>query len=201
MKKTLIILIVFLTASALNAQTLKGSLFAGGYANYYHNNQYYSESEYTGYDLNLNPRIGYFFTDNFATGIFGKFNLRKSGYNNETADYSSTSSSPGAGVFAAYYKDLSNNLYLFYEGGIGYNFNRTEFINVEQSTGNTVKLHLKPGLAYFITPHWAFDVGVELLRYEVTYDKLTETGSKRTSTNLMIYAGLSDITFGVNYHF
>jgi len=201
MKKVIIILIVFLTASGLNAQTLKGNLFAGGYANYYHNNNIYGESEFPEYNIILNPRIGYFFTDNFAAGIMGTFNLSKNNYDIEKSDYDNVSISPGAGVFATYYKNLSNNLYLFCEGGIAYSFDRNEFFGEEHSTGNSIKLHLNPGLAYFITPHWAFDVGVELLRYEVSYYKLTETGSKRTSKDLRIEAGISNITLGVNYHF
>lgn len=201
MKRAIIILLVCITTQSINAQSLKGNLFAGGSLHYLFNSTKYNDNKFPEFSFSVNPRIGYFLTDNFSAGLSGHFYQAKYNYDLENSEYDSESSSPGIGLFAGYHRNISTNLFFFGEMGFDYTTSKSITDDIASSKNRNFLTHLEAGLTYFISPHWAFDASTSLLSYRISYSKDKYTDEKRTITNFTMSPMLSTVYLGVNYHF
>lgn len=111
--------------------------------------------------FSINPKIGYFITDDFAVGIEGA-------YGSSTREIAGTDVNDdktfGAGVFARYYfLELGNRFKTYTELGVGYASIKDK-INDNKADGFGAGLNL--GINYFVTDNIAISFGLaDVLSY------------------------------------
>lgn len=114
--------------------------------------------------FSINPKIGYFITDDFAVGIEGA-------YGSSTREIAGTDVNDdktfGAGVFARYYfLELGNRFKTYTELGVGYSSIKDK-INDNKADGFGAGLNL--GINYFVTDNIAISFGLaDVLSYTST---------------------------------
>lgn len=111
--------------------------------------------------FSINPKIGYFLTDDFAIGVEGAFSSSTS----EVAGTDITDDKTfGAGVFARYYfLDLGKRFKTYTELGLGYASIKDK-INDAKADGFGAGLNL--GINYFVTENIAISFGLaDVLSY------------------------------------
>ena len=168
MKKILLLALLLLTQTALQAQTEKGRWTAGvsvGSFSYQMNEGYYN------FSANLSPSAGRFIAPNFLIGIGVPLSLSSSRYGTST----NSNSAVGVAPFARYYFGTSSlkpfsGLALSYE----YINQRSENAPALLTTTRGNKLGVIPslGLAYFINRSISLDAQ---LNYNWSKSNLTGT--------------------------
>lgn len=114
MKKILVVL-AFLVFSFSNAQ--KGSILVMGSATYYSTNSSASLGENKQNTINLQPKIGYQFHENWTSGIEANFtNTKQNSY--DESQYKDNAYSLGG--FLRYTKTLNNTFSAYADLGVGY---------------------------------------------------------------------------------
>lgn len=173
MRKVLFLTMLALSCSFLaNAQIQRGNIMVGGELAGFNLNLNSGGS----FDMNINPKLGFFIKDNLAIGPYLGIGL-------STAKGAGTSVSYGVGGFGRYYvSDPSINVVkhsrFFFEGNVGIEGYNPSF---GEST-NGLGLGVGPGFAYFITPN----VGLETL---LKYQGIVGFGSSTTSSTLNLSVG------------
>ena len=142
---TLFFFIVFGMGLTANAQITKGNWMVGGTGSFTNTdvrdeigNEIGNSSQ-----VRLNPNIGYFFFDKFATGLIGQFIYGKAKNGPSNSDY-------GIGPFARYYFLKSDNqINLFVDGSYVYYSSNGSFYNFKAGPvlyfNNSVGLELTFG--------------------------------------------------------
>lgn len=178
MKKAIVVLL-FLFLSNIYAQKalMKGAYTLGGNISY----SSYSEegdSENQNY-FNFSPNVGYFFIDQFYTGIQLSYTYLSSG------DYSSNTI--GIGPEIRYYFILEKlNPFL----GIGYSYNKSTSGDDDNENTNST-FTLSGGADYFVTDYFAIEGSI---RYSfITYKFSSNNYSSKQNANQFV------IGFGAKY--
>jgi hypothetical protein len=172
MKKliTLIILFQFILVSA-KSQIQNGNLLVGAdIANFN-----LSLNKGGNFSVNLDPKLGYFFSNNLALGAYLNFGLITSKGGGESIDY-------GIGALGRYYLSTDINVVRnsrwFLEGNVG--IEGTNPASGENTNG--LGLGFGPGWTYFITSN----VGLEAL---LKYNGIIGFGQRVTSSDLGLSVG------------
>ncbi|WP_027125176.1 outer membrane beta-barrel protein [Gelidibacter mesophilus] len=105
--------------------------------------------------FSINPRVGYFITEDFAVGVEGAFNTAtREVAGIDTGDNKSF----GAGIFARYYfLDLGKRFKTYTELGVGYVSSKDKIADIK-ADGFGVGLNL--GINYFVTETIAISFGL-----------------------------------------
>ena len=127
MKKIiLLVLIAFAFYYKASCQINKGNWLVGGNANFSTQDQKVINSDYTSWYFNINPDIGYFISDKFATGIRGKLS-----YSYTKDPVKNQSTILGFGPFLRYYfLPTDNDINFLADAGYEYS---TDFTKKNQN--------------------------------------------------------------------
>lgn len=160
MKKILYtIMLVSLVASA-NAQTSKRSYMIG--ANLLSTSVNF-QNDNTGYDLAMQPKIGYFLNENLVIGLSAELGVNVV-QSNTTMNYGLT---PFARIFIGKenINDIPRRMMFFIEAGAGFGGRNSRFKNADGSktnvTTNGAILYAGPGVDMFLTRNVALELGAE----------------------------------------
>jgi hypothetical protein len=173
MKKIFISVLLALVSLSIKAQTSKGMMNVGGDVSY--QNTSYSGGGKSN-TFSFSPSFGYFLSDNLALGL-------ALGYTNTSTTGSPSNNTFSIAPFVRYYKFTSENKFAFFgQGSVGY----------ANGTGQngTVSVSVRPGFAYFFTPHWGLDLLLPGL----------QLASGNNTTTFDISASLAP-TLGLRYYF
>jgi hypothetical protein len=194
MKKALLFSMIFFLASgiALKAQTDKGKLFlAGSYRlgfNYGVEKQKNdgnvvsgSENSYINFDY-MN-KLGYFFIDNLAAGLFVDLEFYSNKYKDDSYFYKSTTFIIGPWV--RYYIPVSGDLKPYAEGQVGFGLDNSKYrYNTTDAWTKTNEgvftYRLGAGATYFFNDYVGADLFLGFLHDSY---KLKDTGSPERSSN------------------
>ena len=214
MKKQLLLLSLGLCLfSGIKAQVGTG-LFAGGGLGF---SIYNSESKDgsttvkgpTVSVIKINPRIGYFLTDNFALGVdlgyWGTFSKLTDGVEEKTS-----LNTVGVGIFGryAFNVDEDSKFFIYTDLNVGFSSTtgKTEVgsVSVDTDPISKVMVGIAPGIMYFPTPKIGLEASLGNLAY---FDIQTTTNAdnseqKETETSLR-FLDLSSMgfNFGLHYYF
>ena len=179
MKKVIVVLMVFLIQSLLYAQSpiSKGSISLGGSISY--TSQSYENSEYTHSTFIFNPKVGYFFIDNFYTALSLSYVHLKSGGGSNSDVY-------GFGPTIRHYFDAGKIKPFM---GLGYNYITQSNIS---DNGNyiTNEFIISTGMDFFIIDALALETSVN---YSFTSYKFS--GSRLPPQESKVFR----IDIGLNY--
>lgn len=105
--------------------------------------------------FSINPRVGYFITEDFAVGVEGAFNTAtREVAGIDTGDNKSF----GAGIFARYYfLDLGKRFKTYTELGVGYVSSKDKIADIK---ADGFGLGLNLGINYFVTETIAISFGL-----------------------------------------
>jgi len=180
---TLLSIIIFLFASIASAQITRGSVYLGGSiggsTSKIQNSGSSEEGKST--SLSINPAVGVAVRNNLIAGV----SLYYSHGKNEHLSYTQNNrfNSYGGGFFLRKYYPLSNRFYLFGESGLGYSYDKWEYLQTPGSIftsvnkGSSVYATVFPGLAIHVTRSFYFEAAFNDL-LTVGY-----SGSRSTSNN------------------
>lgn len=168
----------------------KGSIFASGQVGFVTAKQ----DQVKGNGFNINPRLGYFVSNNIAVGINVGFASIKA-EDGATIDQHETSTS--FGVFGRYYFTPANKFSFFGNLGVDYTTSKDKLANPEIKT-NGFGVSVSPGISYFLSNNLAIETSIGLLGYKS--EKVDLPGAKALNT-FQFNLGLSNIAFGINYKF
>lgn len=150
-------------------------------------------------DFTVNPKVGYFLSDDLAVGLEVNYlSSTKDVAGTDTVDYSGF----GAGVFARYYfLDLGKRFKTYSELGVGYGTAKNDLSDVKV---NGVNAGLSLGINYFLTDNIAISFGLaDVLSYNTT--KVDVDGAESVNefnANINIFNNFFDTAqFGLLYKF
>lgn len=215
MKKTLITLsLVLMSAIFVYGQTAQGTFYLGGSFNLgFGSTKYKTGSTSTDgpktFNFGINPKVGYFVSDNFSIGLGIGFDMQsvktKNGNNEEKVTTSSFYVGPGA----RYYIMPAKNMGFFFEGSLGVVFGSTKDEVTAGGTTTTDKLKLSgfqvavtPGLVIFVSDKVALEATFGGLVFSTQTQK-TDNGDpehKTTNSNFGLEINPATFTFGVAVH-
>lgn len=176
-KTTLIASLIF--ATTLNAQTeptnlptAKGNWIIGGSTNLgFSSNKSTSKTDNYSADgqkitnFNITPSVGYFVMDNLAVGINLGYEVQKyDSYQN--AQNSTFSVIPSL----TYFIEADSKAFPYVSAGAGYAFFNTKSDTNPGDKTNFFAWGAKAGLAYFITPSIAIDLGLTYQQLSTKYN-------------------------------
>ena len=198
MKKVLLSAVALVAFTFANAQEekstnggfSKGDLFISGAFTFNSENNKDLDVKTNGFEIE--PKIGYFLTENIAIG--GKI-----GYKSEKEETAGVDTKDNAGLtvgaFGRYYFTPANQFSLFAELGFDYSSmeNKLAHNKVNGFDGN-----LGAGLNYFVSSNFSIEAGVAVLGF--TSEKADVSGAKGTS-GFNFGGDWRAVTFGVNYKF
>ncbi len=193
-KLTLIALLSFFGTA--NAQTEKGNWIVSGATSLgFNSNKITNKSGDVSVDgqktttFNVKPAIGYFVIDNLSVGIDLGYEVQKYdeylGFEQKTKVTASTFSVLPS---ATYYFKTDSKAFPYVGAGAGYALNNSKTTITAPYKTNFFQWKAKAGLAYFITPSIAVDLG---LSYDQLSTKFNET--QMISENKVIFKN-----FGAN---
>lgn len=206
-KLTLIALLAFFgtanaqTETATTLPTAKGNWIIGGSTNLGFNSNKatqksgdYSVDGQKTTTFNVTPTVGYFVIDNLAVGLNLGYEVQKqdASYDfNQTAKVTNTVFSVIPSV--TYFIEADSKAFPYISAGAGYAAIKTKVASTETQNDNYFVWGGKAGLAYFITPSIAIDLG---LNYQQLSTKYEETFS--TTENKVIFKTLG-ASIGFNF--
>ena len=166
MKKLTLLLFVILTSFAVNAQEnfgfLQSEIFVEGnfqLSSYNNENSEDKESSYS-----INPKVGYFISDDLAVGIQGSYTSFSEDVITEITT-TTEGSSYAAGLFGRYYfLELGTRFYTY--GELGGTYSVTEGSTSIDGTSrdldtlNTINASLSLGINYFANREYSYYVSV-----------------------------------------
>lgn len=172
-KVSSIILIVLAVTLSARAQTSKGSMTVGGDVSVQSTSVSGGGSSS---GTTFSPSFGYFISDKILLG--GALGLT-----NTTISGSPTTSSTSITPFVRFYKFTADDKFAFFaQGAVGY--------STQTGQNGTVSISVKPGFAYFFTPHWGLDFLLAGLSYS----------NGNNTTNFGLTASLTP-NLGFRYYF
>lgn len=206
-KLTLIALLAFFgtanaqTETATTSPTAKGNWIIGGSTNLgFNSNKVTQKSGDYSVDgqktttFNVTPTVGYFVIDNLAVGLNLGYEVQKqdASYDfNQTAKVTNTVFSVIPSV--TYFIEADSKAFPYISAGAGYAAIKTKIASTETQNDNFFVWGGKAGLAYFITPSIAIDLG---FNYQQLSTKYEETFS--TAENKIIFKTLG-ASIGFNF--
>ena len=168
MKKVIVVLVLCIIQTLLYAQSpiSKGSISLGGSISY--TNQSYEKSSNTHSTFLLNPKVGYFFIDNFYTALSLSYVHLKSG--------GTTSDVYGFGPTIRYYFDAGKIKPFI---GLGYNYITQSNIS-ENGNYITNEFIISTGMDFFIIDALALETSVNysFTSYKVSDSRMDPVKSK-----------------------
>lgn len=189
------------TETATTSPTAKGNWIIGGSTNLgFNSNKVTQKSGDYSVDgqktttFNITPTVGYFVIDNLAVGLNLGYEVQKqdASYDfNQTAKVTNTVFSVIPSV--TYFIEADSKAFPYISAGAGYAAIKTKVASTETQNDNYFVWGGKAGLAYFITPSIAIDLG---LNYQQLSTKYEETFS--TAENKIIFKTLG-ASIGFNF--
>ena len=210
MKKILAISITLLCLSfAAKAQIKSGDSFVGGNLLLSADNNLIGTKptkDYTSSSFQIGPRVGYYFSSNFAFGVGVNVLASQTEDKSTYRDSRTTSGGLGLNVFARFLFINDEKFAVFADLGAG--INSTMFEDKENDhagattstkyTETMGNLRFAPGIIFFPSSNWGIEGSVGLLGV-TTYLNKPDQGDKITGTNFQI--GLnSGLNLGVHYY-
>jgi len=215
MKKFILIAVFALfTAAAAQAQVGTG-LFAGGSLGLsmgdekYHQNGSSIIEGPQSLSFHINPRIGYYFTDNFAAGLL-------LGYGNNfsktkgTVEVKTSTMDLSAVLFGRYAMGLGDESKFFFTGDLNLGFNsrtgkvETGSVTVDNDPVTTISVGIAPGILYFPTAKIGLEAGLgNIFALNVNTETNADNSDEKTintSINILDINTLG-FNFGMNYYF
>ena len=172
-KTSFIILLVLATFFSAKAQTSQGSMTVGGDVGVQSTSVSGGGSSTS---TSFSPSFGYFIKDKFLLGA-------ALGVTNTTTSGGPTTNAFSITPFVRFYKFTAEEKFAFFlHGGVGY--------STQTGQNGVVSINVRPGFAYFFTPHW----GLDFLLPGLTYSNGNNT------TDFGLTASLSP-TIGFRYYF
>ena len=150
----------------------------------------------------INPKVGYFVTENIAAGIQGGVGLSKGKMGDIDAVDAITYS---AGLFGRYYISPKKQFSVFAELGVNYVATSNDFFKPEGSTTaakmkqNGFGAAFGPGINYFIAKNFAIEAGLGVLAY--SNQKMDLMGAEVKTNSFALRLDLSKVNFGLVYKF
>src|SRR6218665_1630752 len=168
MKKILVVLALFVFSFA-NAQ--KGSILVMGSVTYYSTNTSTSLGESKQNTINLQPKIGYQFHDNWTAGVEANFTNTKQNFYTES-QYKDNAYSLGG--FLRYTKALNNTFSAYADLGVGYQ-NRRQINTIASGRYYTdsdgMYASITPALFINVSKGFGLNFNVGGLKYDImNYD-------------------------------
>lgn len=180
MKKLSVIVSFILCSIAARAQTQKDWYLIGGNIS---NIDLDFQKDYTGFSLDLTPRVAWFVRDNFALGAEVLFGL-ETGSGFTTVSY-------GVGPIVRYYlreRALENvrKTRWFVDGNVGIYGANTKVSGSPSTNTNGLGIGFGPGLAYFLNQNIALEA---LAKYNLTvgFGNSVTNNSLRVGIGFQIY--------------
>lgn len=165
MKLKLFILFAFVTIVAAQnsfAQLGAGNILAGGQI------EVNSSEDFSSFTFA--PTGHYFITDQIAVGASVGFNTERN--DNPANDTYTRDNIFSIAPSVRYFWNLSEQVYLYGQGSIGFGFGGGKGYDGDTSTDlydvNTFGLSVRPGLMYVVSPKVGIDLGVNFLSYSRT---------------------------------
>lgn len=189
------------TETATTLPTAKGNWIIGGSTNLgFNSNKVTQKSGDYSVDgqktttFNVTPTVGYFVIDNLAVGLNLGYEVQKQ---DVSFDYNQTEKATNT-VFSVipsvtYFIEADSKAFPYISAGAGYAAIKTKIASTETQNDNFFVWGGKAGLAYFITPSIAIDLG---LNYQQLSTKYEETFS--TAENKVIFKTLG-ASIGFNF--
>lgn len=160
MKKTLYTLLLLTTVTTAFAQAVKRNYMIG--ANIMTTSVNFQNGN-TGFDLALQPKLGYFLNENLVIGVAAELGV-SAVKSNTTMSYGVT---PFARIFAgkANFDDIPRRVLFFVEAGAGFGGRNSRFEEADGTktnvTTNGAIFYVGPGVDIFLTRNVAFEIGTE----------------------------------------
>lgn len=197
MKKVLLTAVAVFSLTFVNAQEEKETTGAGfSKGDLFMSGAFGINSDKTGDNKSsgfvIEPKIGYFVTENIAIG--GKLGFGSEKAENALGD-TQDEASLTAGVFGRYYFTPASQFSLFGEFGFDYTSVDNKLAEYKE---NEIGVGLGLGLNYFVSDNWSIEASWAGLGY--TTNDNGGDGAEETTT-FGLGADLRAITFGVNYKF
>lgn len=195
MKKILLLTLCLCVAAPSFAQIQKGDLQLGGSLNIVKTEEANTESS----SFVLSPNAGIFLSDLTSVGITATFNRQKGvigGNENIGKRYA-------IGAYARFHKEMAEGFYLYLQPSLSFGFSKTDVFdagsgNFIEADRNTLSAVLRPGVAYFLSPKFALDLGLGALSY--ARGRVKGGNVDETSTNYGLNLNLNQVFFGVNFY-
>lgn len=194
MKKVILSAIAVMSFAFANAQDStgkgfsKGDIFISGSVGI--NSEKEGEAKSSGFEIE--PKVGFFVTENIAIG--GKLGFSSDKAEDGVADTQDESAFT-VGAFGRYYFSPSSDFSLFGELGVDYSTIDNKLADVQE---NEIGANLGLGLSYFVSSNFAIEATWAGLGY-TSNDNGGDGADKTNSFGLG--ANLSSINFGVLYKF
>lgn len=202
MKKALITLLAVIAMFAVQAQTNKGRMFAGGNLHYNRSSSTHNDVKEPNFvSFSVSPQFGYFLTDKVALGTSFEYNLQKSDYDSAKSEFIRVANSYKPKIFGRYYGSIAGNFGYFIHGEAVYGFSKSEAYDTLTYKNSSISFGLKPGLYYFITPKFCIESSLGGFSYSSgkRTDKLWGVESKSQSFDFI--GNFSSIYLGLNIFF
>ncbi|MDE3145143.1 MAG: hypothetical protein KGL19_13380 [Bacteroidota bacterium] len=174
-KKILLIIIASFIFLNADSQITKGNWMVGGSANYSTNNQYSIKSS----NLQLAPKIGYFFWDNFSGGLQLNTILEKSTLNGSVSKQNSILIGP---FMRYYFLNAEKSINFFVEATYSYGINRT----TNNSSSNNTKLD---SYSFLAGPVFYFNSSVGL-EFTISYYGNRDIDAQTVNNGIQVGIGL-----------
>lgn len=197
MKKVILSAVALFAFGFANAQEEKGT-GNGGFSkgSMFISGAFSIDSEKTGEDktsgFEIEPKFGYFVTDNIAIGgKLGYGSAKEETAGVDTQDLTALT----VGAFGRYYFTPASQFSLFGELGLDY----TSFEDkLADAKAKQIGANLGLGLSYFVSDNWAIEASWAGLGY--TSNDNGGNGAEKTNA-FGLNAELRAVSFGVNYKF
>lgn len=208
MKRTILLMIAFITLTVAQAQISKGSTFLGGSINFSNSNRNNTGTAGTLSSINIAPAIGKAINTNLIAGIKLNYSHSKAKDYDGYAPFSSDSY--GGGFFIRKYIPIINRVYLFGDASInGYSFKSNGDVQSPypyESKGWSVNLTLEPGISLAVTKSFYIDLSINNLVFvgyqHVEEKNYTYANSDRKTNSFSFTTNLesnSPFTFGFRF--
>ena len=178
-------------------------------------------------NYSINPRIGYFVSNNIVVGLGIAYSTSPQTnnsyyyYPNNITPYTDREEKVYSNYlltfspFVRYYNYLTDKIALFFEGNAGYNFgknkiNNYSFLNdsssnrsFSQSSRYGFSANILPGIIYFISKKFALEAALGSFNYTYnhTKDDYKKNNNFSTSSAFGLKFNLSTIAFGAYYYY
>jgi Outer membrane protein beta-barrel domain len=195
MKKQLFTLALLFAGLVANAQISKGDIQLNGSLILWDQTRDGAEFNH----LNISPSAGFLLSDNISLGVtvgFRSDDYYRLGQLTGT-EFKQEISEFNYGVFARFYKNPTDNFYLFLQPSISLTSGKKLDFEGDTYDTNGFKASITAGMTYFISPKFAVELSAGNIGYtSTTYDN---AGTETKDTFFSAYLDFSDVGFGLSY--
>lgn len=194
MKIKLLIVFVFAAVQTSYAQLGAGNVLAGGQIEISSND---AENSFT-----FAPAGHYLLTDQIAVGAQLEFFTNRT--NPGEDDYTRTNSF-GLAPSIRYFHNLSDKVYLYGQGSIGFEFGGSkEYVgdtSIDTYDQNTFGISLRPGIMYVVSPKVGIDLGINFISYSRTSTTIETVAGDVTTKNDNFSLGFNTLQPSLGLYF